>query len=64
MKSNDSAFIANTRLIRLIYYNDTLLKAGTITKREHQRMNNAILAKYQQRKNTDKCSVYTKTPFQ
>ena len=46
MKSKDSDFIARTRLIRLTYYNDTLLKNGYITTREHQRMNNAILAKY------------------
>lgn len=47
MKSKDSDITATTRLIRLIYYNDALLKNGSITTREHQRMNNAILAKYQ-----------------
>ena len=47
MKSKNSDITATTRLIRLTYYNDALLKSGHITTREHQRMNNAILAKYQ-----------------
>ncbi len=47
MSSKDSNLTSKTRLIRLTYYNDVLLKNGNITKREHQRMNDAILAKYQ-----------------
>ena len=47
MKNKNSDITAATRLIRLTYYNDALLKSGSITAREHQRMNNAILAKYQ-----------------
>ena len=47
MKSKNSDLTAKTRLIRLTYYNDALLKSGAITTRDHQRMNNAILAKYQ-----------------
>ena len=46
MKSRDSNITENTRLIRLVYYNDFLLKEGAITNREHQRMNNAIISKY------------------
>ena len=47
MKSKDSDLIVKTRLIRLTYYNDFLLKNGIITERDHKKMNNAILARYQ-----------------
>lgn len=38
--------LAKTKLIRLIYYNDYLLKEGMLTNREHQKMNNVIISKY------------------
>ncbi len=56
MSSKDSDIARTTRLIRLTYYNDVLLKNGNITKREHQRMNNAILAKYQKTNYASNCS--------
>ncbi len=46
MKDRNNCMLAKTRLIRLIYYNDFLLKQGTLTNREHQKMNNAIISKY------------------
>lgn len=46
MKDRSNYEIATTRLIRLIYYNNFLLKEGVLTSREHQRMNNAIISKY------------------
>ena len=46
LKDRNSLNISKTRLIRLIYYNDFLLKESVITNREHQRMNNAIISKY------------------
>ena len=38
--------LAKTKLIRLIYYNDYLLKEGMLTNLEHQKMNNVIISKY------------------
>ena len=35
-----------TRELRLLYYNDYLFKNGVITKREHDKMNLAIISKY------------------
>ena len=58
MKSKNSDLTAKTRLIRLTYYNDALLKSGAITAREHQRMNNAILAKYQKTNCTSNSSPF------
>lgn len=39
-----------TRELRLLYYNDYLLKSGVITKREHDKMNLAIISKYGKRR--------------
>ena len=47
MKSADTDVIKVSRFIRLNYYNNFLFENGIITEREHQRMNNAILTKYQ-----------------
>ncbi len=57
MISKGSELIATTRFIRLTYYNDVLLKKGEITEREHQKMYNAILAKYQSTKHTNASSL-------
>lgn len=46
MKDRSNYEIVTTRLMRLIYYNNFLLKEGVLTSREHQRMNNAIISKY------------------
>ena len=46
MKDRNNQGISKTRLIRLVYYNDFLLKEGVLTNREHQKMNNAIISKY------------------
>ena len=43
---NNNAPKSATKKIRLIYYNDYLLKNGIITKREHDKMYLAILSKY------------------
>ena len=46
MKDRNNCKMTMTRLIRLIYYNDFLLKEGVLTNREHQRMNNTIISRY------------------
>ncbi len=40
-----------SRLVRLIYYNSTLLKYGVISKREHDKMNLLIISKYGTKRN-------------
>lgn len=42
-----------TRELRLLYYNAFLLKSGVITKREHDRMNLAIISKYGRRRHDE-----------
>ena len=42
-----------TRELRLLYYNDYLLKNGVITKREHDKMNLAIISKCGKRRRNE-----------
>ena len=42
-----------TRELRLLYYNDYLFKNGVITKREHDRMNLAIIDKCGRRRRSE-----------
>ena len=42
-----------TRELRLLYYNDYLFKNGVITKREHDKMNLAIISKYGKRRRNE-----------
>ena len=42
-----------TRELRLLYYNDYLLKHGVITKHEHYKMNLAIIAKCGKRRRNE-----------
>lgn len=42
-----------TRELRLLYYNEYLLKNGVITKREHDKMNLAIISKYGKRRRNE-----------
>ena len=42
-----------TRELRLLYYNNYLLKNGTITKREHDRMNLVIISKCGRRRHDE-----------
>lgn len=42
-----------TRELRLLYYNNYLLENGIISKREHDRMNLAIISKCGKRRRTE-----------
>ena len=42
-----------TRELRLLYYNNYLLENGIISKREHERMNLAIISKCGKRRRTE-----------
>ena len=42
-----------TREIRLIYYNNYLFENGIISKREHDKLNNAIIEKYGKRRRNE-----------
>lgn len=42
-----------TRELRLLYYNNYLLENGIISKREHDRMNLAIISKCGKRRHTE-----------
>ena len=42
-----------TRELRLLYYNNYLLKNGVITKREHEKMNLAIISKCGKRRRNE-----------
>lgn len=42
-----------TRELRLLYYNNYLLENGIISKREHNRMNLAIISKCGKRRRTE-----------
>ena len=42
-----------TRELRLLYYNNYLLENGTISKREHDRMNLAIISRCGKRRRTE-----------
>ncbi len=53
MKSADTDVVKVSRFIRLNYYNNFLFENGIITEREYQRMNNAILTKYQRTTHTN-----------
>ena len=46
MRDKSDYKMARSRLIRMVYYNDYLLKRGVLTNREHQKMNNVIISKY------------------
>ena len=46
MKDNNIKLEIITRQLRMLYYNDYLLKHGVITKREHDKMNIAIISKH------------------
>lgn len=46
MKNQENQLTKMTRYLRLKYYNDYLLENGLISKREHQKLDSAILAKY------------------
>ena len=45
-KDNKLELEIMTRELRLLYYNEYLFKNGVITKREHDKMNLAIISKY------------------
>ena len=49
-KDNKLKLEIMTRELRLLYYNDYLLKNGVISKREHDKMNLAIISKYGKRR--------------
>ena len=42
-----------TRELRLLYYNNYLFNSGVITKREHDKMNLAIISKYGKRRRNE-----------
>jgi hypothetical protein len=42
-----------TRELRLLYYNNYLFEKGVITKREHSKMNQAIIAKCGKRRRNE-----------
>ena len=46
MKDNNIKLEIITRELRMLYYNDYLLKHGVITKREHDKMTIAIISKH------------------
>lgn len=46
MKNQENQLTKMTSYLRLKYYNDYLLEKGLISKREHQKLGSAILAKY------------------
>lgn len=48
-KDNKSALEIMTRELRLLYYNNYLLKNDVITSREHDKLNLAIISKYGKR---------------
>lgn len=48
-KDNKSAIEIMTRELRLLYYNNYLLKNDVITSREHNKLNLAIISKYGKR---------------
>lgn len=45
-RDNKSALEIMTRELRLLYYNNYLLKNDVITSREHDKLNLAIISKY------------------
>lgn len=45
-RDNKSALEIMTRELRLLYYNNYLLKNNVITSREHGKLNLAIISKY------------------
>lgn len=48
-KDNKSALEIMTRELRLLYYNNYLLKNDVITSREHDKLNLVIISKYGKR---------------
>ncbi len=48
-RDNKSALEIMTRELRLLYYNNYLLKNDVITSREHDKLNLAIISKYGKR---------------
>ena len=48
-RDNKSALEIMTRELRLLYYNNYLLKSDVITSREHDKLNLAIISKYGKR---------------
>ena len=52
-KDKNSKLEIMTRELRLIYYNNYLLKNGVITKREHEKMNLAIISKCGKRRHSE-----------
>ena len=53
IKNNKLSLEIMTQEIRLLYYNDYLLNRGVITKREHDKMNLAIIAKCGKRRRNE-----------
>ena len=52
-KDNKLKLEIMTRELRLLYYNDYLFKNDVITKREHDKMNLAIISKYGKRRRNE-----------
>lgn len=52
-KNNNLKFEITTRELRLLYYNNYLLQREVITKREHDKMNLAIISKYGKRRQNE-----------
>ena len=52
-KDNKLQLEIMTRELKLLYYNNYLLKHGVITKREHDKMNLAIISKYGKRRRNE-----------
>ena len=52
-KDNKLKLEIMTRELRLLYYNNYLLENDVITKREHDKMNLAIISKYGKRRRNE-----------
>lgn len=52
-KNNNLKFEIMTRELRLLYYNNYLLEKKVITKREHERMNIAIISRCGKRRRNE-----------
>lgn len=59
MENNSIKFEITTRELRLLYYNNYLLQREVITKREHEKMNIAIISKYGSRHHNELHEVHT-----